>query len=153
MEAANNSLSTADFCLHRSQESLSLSSIPKMPSRDDTCEAFGSLSTESSPHKSFLNGLSETTPSLNHVRSYSLMSEPEGDRAMAISRFSLLLSTLKVPGPCDLLLGESSLGSGAQFDVYKKEINGLTRSKIAVAALNNSVDIAAIKIPKFILDS
>lgn len=81
------------------------------------------------------------------------MSEPEGDRAMAISRFSLLLSTLKVPGPCDLLLGESSLGSGAQFDVYKKEINGLTRSKIAVAALNNSVDIAAIKIPKFILDS
>lgn len=105
----------------------------------------------------FLSEISEMSPAFRDIRSLSLGTESDIDNPAAISRFSLLLSTLRVPGPCELILntglaGNVPLGSGAQFIVSKQEVNGLTSSNVDFEANINRCDLVAIKSPKFVLD-
>lgn len=144
-------LLTAPCGIHlQTQHSLSVT-LAMSPSKD-VLQDSASLSMEVLPYETTLCDLWESNPGSEILRSLSLGPEPKIDRSIAISRFSLLLSKLKVPGPCDLLRGKSPLGSGAQFTVAKQEVNGLTDSKTFDAALNDSVDVAAIKTPNFVLD-
>ena len=136
------------FCTLFTRTSQALWVLSTMSLSEDVPEGLASLSIEALPYKSFLSNISETSPALHTVESFSLGPDP----GMAISKFSILLSTLRVPGPCELLYKRTPLGHGAQFIVVKQEVNGLTDSKTAVPAFNNRVDIAAVKTPKFLLD-
>ena len=120
---------------------------------EDVHDDLASHSMEAIPYKTFLSDLSETSPDLQIVQSLSSGLLPEIDGSVVISTFSLLLSALRVPGSCDLLDGKLSLGHGAQFSVFKQRVSGLVKSRIAAPTpTSGGVDIAAIKMPKFLLD-
>ena len=123
-----------------------------MSSSKDALECVTSLSTEAVPYKTFLSDLSETSPALQTIQSLSLGRESYVDRSAAIMRFSLLLSALRVPGPCDLVAEKSPLGHGAQFNVAKQKVSGVTDSKTAYPSYLGNVRVAAIKTPIFLLD-
>ena len=91
-----------------------------MASSEGGLEGIESLSMEAVPYKTFLSDLSQSSPDLQSLQSLSLGLESDIDRSEAISTLSLLLSTLRVPGPCDLIFEPSPLGRGAQFDVTKQ---------------------------------
>lgn len=125
-----------------------------MSSKEDVSERLASLSVGALPYKTFLSDLSGTSPALQTMELLSLGPEATIDRSDAIAKFSLLLSTLRVPGPCDVLGHHriSPLGQGAQFTVVKQDVTGLTGSKIAVPGFKDSVNSAAVKTPLVFLD-
>ena len=111
------------------------------------------LSQEIMLYKSVLSDLSKSILGSEKLRALPLGPGTKIDESIAISDFSLLLSKLKVPGPCDFLPRPTlPLGQGRQFTVTKQEVVGLTDSYTFDAAFNDSVETAAIKIPKFVLD-
>ena len=122
-----------------------------MSSSEDGPEDSVSLSVEAMPYKKFLSDLSETSPDLKMFQSLSLGFESFIDKSAAISRFSLLLSALRVPGPCDLHMEISSLGRGAQFEVIKQQVSG-ARVSTAAPTFTSDMRVAAIKTPIFLLD-
>lgn len=123
-----------------------------MSSSKGALERVASLSMGAVPYKTFLSDLSETSPTLRTIESLSFGPGSNVDRSVVVSTFSRLLSTLRVPGPCDLLNEKSPLGLGAQFTVLKQNVNGLTDSKAPIPALNDSTEIVAIKKPNFVLN-
>ena len=123
-----------------------------MTSIEEVLQGSSSLSTGVIPYKTFLSDLSEMDSALRTIQSLALGSKQSMDKSTAISRFSFLLSTLRVPGPLDLLSGKFFLGSGSQFAVFKQDVNGLAGSKTATTVSINSLQIAAVKTPNFILD-
>ena len=120
----------------------------------DMLQDSASLSLEIERYKSNFSDLSMSSPGSEILQVLSLGSNLKIDESTAISSFSLLLSKLKAPGPCDLLPGQTlPLGQGRQFVVAMQEVTGLTDSNTFDAAFNNSNELAAIKVPKFVLDS
>lgn len=74
------------------------------------------------------------------------------DSTTIVSEFALILSTLRVPGPADLMTGRTRIGSGAQFEVSRQDINGLSGPGPATIASKNEQKTVAVKIPRFRLD-
>lgn len=124
-----------------------------MSSSEDVLGGSSFLSGRARPHTMFLSEISERVPALKDLRSLSLGPEPLGEGSAALSKFSLLLSTLRVPGPCALLEGKSPLGTGAQFAVFEQDVIGLADSKVPVPTQNDRRDTIAVKTPRFALDS
>lgn len=112
---------------------------------------------ETRSHTMFLSELSEMGPAFKDILSLSLRTESDIDSPAAISTLSLLLSSLRVPGPCSLipnksLGGDVLLGSGAQFTVSKQVMNGLTSSHVDFETETDCWSVVARKSPKFVLD-
>ena len=103
------------------------------------------------PYKTFLSDLSEANPALRTLESLSFGSESEMNGSIAISKLCLLLSTLRVPGPCQLLTGISLLGHGAQFTVAQRDVVGLPGLETNAPVFKNCVDTVAVKTPKIFL--
>lgn len=122
-----------------------------MSSSEDMLEGLTSLYMGAVPYKTFLSDLSKASPALQTLESLSLGPESEVDGSIAISKLCLLLSTLRVPGPCQLLIGTSPLGQGAQFTVVQRDVTGLPGPETNVPVLKNSVATVAIKTPKIFL--
>ena len=124
-----------------------------MSSSEDVLEDLTSPSMEAIPYKAFLSNLSEARPDLQTLESLSLGPESEVDESVAIFRLCLLLSILRVPGPCQLLIGTSPLGQGAQFNVVERDVTGLPPigSKANTPVMKNSIDAVAIKTPRIFL--
>ena len=107
------------------------------------------------PYKTSLSKLEETCPALKTLLSIPFGSGGNVDRSSTLSTFSLLLVNLSVPGPYDISDDYPpeeihALGTGAQFTVSKKAVNGLGGSlRIGGPMRNNSSAWAAIKTPKF----
>ena len=124
-----------------------------MSSSEDMLEGPTSLSMGAAPYKTFLSALSEADPALQTLESLSLGTESESNESIAISKLCLLLSTLRVPGPCQLLIGTSPLGHGAQFIVTQRDVTGLPGPEPSAPVLKNSVETVAIKTPRILLRS
>ena len=122
-----------------------------MSSNEDVLRSLTSLSMGVVPYKTFLSALSETDPALQTLESLSLGSDSEVNESIAISKLCFLLSTLQVPGPCQLLVGTSSLGHGAQFVVTQRDVTGLPGPEANAPVFKNSVETVAIKTPKILL--
>lgn len=122
-----------------------------MSSSEDMLEGLTSLYMGAVPYKTFLSDLSKASPALQTLESLSLGPESEVDGSIAISKLCLLLSTLRVPGPCQLLIGTSPLGQGAQFTVVQRDVTGLPGPETNVPVLKNSVATVAIKTPRIFL--
>lgn len=122
-----------------------------MSSSEDVLEGPTSLSLGAVPYKTFLSALSEASPALQTLKSLSLGSESEVNGSIAISKLCLLLSTLRVPGPCQLLIGTLPLGQGAQFIVAQRDVTGLPGPETNAPVLKNSVDTVAVKTPRLLL--
>ena len=122
-----------------------------MSSGGDMLEDFTSSSLGVMPYKNFLSDLSELRPALQALNSLSLGPESETDKSVAISRLSLLLTILRVPGPCQLLKGIAPLGEGAQFSVAEREVIGLPGPEANAPVFKNSMMTVAIKLPRILL--
>ena len=122
-----------------------------MSSSEDVLEGLTSLSMGAVSYKTFLSALSEADPALQTLESLSLGSDSEVNESIAISKLCLLLSTLRVPGPCQLLIGTSPLGHGAQFIVTQRDVTGLPGPEANAPVLKNSVETVAIKTPRILL--
>ena len=118
---------------------------------EDMFESLTSLDMGVMPYKTFLSDLSEANPALRTLESLSFGSESELNGSIAISRLCLLLSILRVPGPCHLTSGISLLGQGAQFSVVQRDVVGLPGPETSAPVLKNCVDTVAVKTPKLFL--
>lgn len=112
-----------------------------------------SSSCEALSYGAFISDLSATVPPLRTLDSLNSDEIFNIDTPTIIAEFTLLLSTLGVPGPSDLFQRKGLLGSGAQCTVFKQEITTFGGSQYARAALQNDVREVAVKQPNFILDS
>lgn len=122
-----------------------------MLASEDVVEDLTSLSMGAVPYKTFVSQISEASPGLQSLQSLSLGLESGIERSVAISKFAYLLSALSVPGPCDLISEYSPLGHGAQFKVVKQRVGGLVDSGTSVSTSVRNSDIAAVKMPIFLL--
>lgn len=113
--------------------------------------------THSSPHPDTLSYQAFFSDLVKNSHFCTLDSRLENDFHIdgptIISEFALLLTSLQVPGPCDLFSDSSLLGVGAHFTVFKQDICAFANFQANDPARQNSYEAAAVKMPNFMLDT
>ena len=103
----------------------------------------------------FQQYINERFRAFSGVKSLSLLrsnTSSDLDSATIVSEFALILSTLRVPGPADLMTGKIAIGHGGQSTISRQDINGLWGPGHISMASNNEQKTVAVKIPHFQLD-
>ena len=124
-----------------------------MESTESESQDVSAVSPAQSSYSAFLHDLSELDPSLGSLRGLSSVSDQQFRAIDVLSKFSLLLNTLKVPGPCALVEEGPELGCGAQFKVWRQEITGISPGNTSRPVYHNHIQDAAVKVPKFAIES
>lgn len=105
------------------------------------------------PYRTSISRLTDATPELKGLLSLVARSPQALDASSTISRFALLLTTLKIGGPCDLYTRISHLGTGSQFIVSKNDLVSLNTSPDTILAPQNGLTVVAVKRPRFHSDN
>lgn len=123
-----------------------------MASQDSIASVNASRFPQQNAFRQYIN---ERFRAFSGVKSLSLVlsnTASDIDSATIVSEFALILSTLRVPGPADLMMGKTAIGCGAQFAVSRQDINGLSGPGPTSVASHNEQKTVAVKIPHFRLD-
>ena len=103
-------------------------------------------------YQAFVRSLAEASP-LRTLDSLFLEDDFVLDGPTIISEFALFLTILRIPGPCDAFSDASPLGVGAHFTVSKQSIFAAAEFTPEDPSPQNSVQLVAIKRPKFLLNA
>ncbi len=103
-------------------------------------------------YQAFVRNLAEASP-LRTLDSLILEDDFILDGPTIVSEFALFLTILRIPGPCDVFSNASPLGVGAHFTVSKQNIIAPAEFTPRDPSPQNSVQPAAVKRPKFLLDA
>ena len=103
-------------------------------------------------YQAFISDLEKISP-LRTLDSLVLEDDFTIDGPTIISELALFLTILRVPGPCNFFSAADLLGEGAHFAVSKESIIACAEFTPDDPSPQNSVQVAAVKKPKFLLDA